>query len=815
MAEATAARPEPARQDSQFDFSGGANGFRKPLLLAPNEAQDLLNCFPRPGGGIEFRDGFKFGPALNGTSRGVAIFEMDQSTGTILTYQDVGAAWYDETMQARFRLFEQTPRVNDAVYFGSREKFFQLQLYLSAAYVPASATHVLVYEYWNGSAWTDFTANVTGTDADAKKLASSTLPKEVILSWPELATWTPNQVETRSYQYWIRIRVTVDLQNGGSDVVQSRRRILGDWVGRRLLICSDQSSLWDLPGLTLTPRSVGSGFSTAVTAQRVNGAMLNDFFYYAQDGLSPLKRWGGGRGTVRSGAYNTPVDAGLTAPSAAPTTAGIASATSYPAAYVIRHMISFEYGPGSILGESPPSAASTAYTILAGGEKVRVTFTAAKTQAATLEVNAIRIYATRNLVNVTATNDQIDPTNFELIKTVYRDDADWVAGYWDDTYAKRQDENPITYTNTPPFYPKYVVAGGERLWIANDTTVACSDVGRGDSWNPTNQWWFPTVRGILYWGGQLIVWGDEDIHFIRGVNVQSPESGYVWRGIGCVQPDTICVHENEVHWVSHRGPARLRGNEYGSATVELTAKNRVWEGTAYWNKVASQRRLASAAAFDGRVWFGIDGAGAGPGLAGTAALDLRENPEGAWTRHIFRTAAATYAVFGTLAVVHCPLDHALARQRILVGFADASYTSDYKKLAILSYGTTDNWTTSAYDGQTIAPRVKTRAIALQAVDRMKAFEQAHVRYSLRRQAASGIYIRAFLQSLTNQTFTKFVYEYVDTVDNEKDLRFFPTEDSGPSRFRDEAPYIQLDAVSDLGGTISSWLVRGTVEPFKV
>lgn len=802
--------------DFQSDFSGGENSVTHPALLKANEAQQLINCFPRLGGGLEARRGFKF--FTDAGLQGNRIFEMDQSTGTILTHEEVGNKWYDETMSPRYRLFEQTPRTNDAAYFGAREKFGQLVLYLINAYVPANATQGLVYEYSSGSGtWVDFTADVSAALADDKKLAVAigTTPREIKLSWnPDLphpggAAWVPDQVETRTYQYWVRIRVTVDLQNGGSDVVQGQRRLRGSWVGRRhMLTGHTNGQINEWPGLTLTLRAVETPVASRI--ERIDAAFLNDHLYYASDGQRSLRRWGGSRGTTRLLMDNSPADATLASPNAAPTETRQANVNAYPVGFVIRARISYEHGPEGILGESMPSASrEIAAAIAAGGEQITWNISAAVTQAASLGVNAILLYATYDLAGkLVSERDQMG--GFLLIRRVVRDSAEWLAGTVVDTFFTRIAQTPIAYTNTPPFYPKYVVAGGERIWIANELFVAWSDIGRGDSWNPKNIAAFKDIRGLLYRGKRCLVAHENDWSYIDLPALGLPDIQYFWRGIGLAQPDSLTVIQDQAHFVSRDGPARIIEDR-----IEFTGFGRVWQSLGWWASLAGERRLAPAATYKNRIYLGIDPGGSGPAIQQQATLDLEVNDRGSWSQHTFNKAVGTPIRWGTYGVVHCPLDHALARQLILGAFGDGSFTSDFGKLAILDYGTTDAWTTLQTDGVKISTTINTRSIVMKAIDRFKSFVRGmlHLRYW--RTASSGVNCLVTMASQHNRNGSTILTHTPSTIaGKDSDYTFKPT-DTGGGAYRDTAGYLSLVAIHDTGFVLTSWLLEATIDDFRM
>lgn len=788
------------RVDAQVDFSGGANPFTHPVLLRPNEVQVLENAFARVGGGAEARKGYKYYDGGGSSDQGTAIFEMGQSTGTILTFENIGPNWYDETMQSRFRVFNITPAVGDAVYFGAREKFNQLILFMLFAFLVTDWT--FVWEVSDGAGgWIDKTASIVESVANSKKWAGAV--GEWLFSWPDFADWLPQQVETRGYQYWLRSRVSVAGTATGNDAFHGQRRVRGDWVGRRHLMTADTGHLWEWPGLTLTKRAVET-WTTGQRIARTNAAVLNDYLYYSSSGQRPLRRWNGSRGTTRAGGTNVPVDAGLTVPAACTLSQPTANPNAFPTGGIWRYRLSFEFGPEGILGESRPSA-STEIT-MTGVNNIRVTFAAAKAFAATSDVYSILVYRTVNDLSATTIGSYRDRIEgFQLVKRIIVEDADWTAGFWEDTYVAPIEQSPIAYTNTPPFYPKGIVAGGDRLWIWNDLFVAWSDIGRGDSWDPSNIAKFSEVRGIVYRDKRLYVFQDNDISYIDLPAVGLPDIQYFWRGLGNVEPDAISVYENQVHFVSRDGPARIIGRR-----VELTGKYRVLEDSSYWGGAVGQRRIASAAGFQGRIWIGVDkAANAGPGLGSVATLDLLVNERGAWSRHPYPEK------WGTFGVVHATLDHPLARQPILCAFADGSFTSDYFKLAVLEYGTTDKWTTLATDGTKITTTIRTRPLIMQAADRFKEYHHIHAIVRMVRTAASGVTVTAQPKSISGRTDGKILTYTPSTADVAKDITFALTEAAGGGRYRDTAPYIEVIAISDTGYVLVSWLARAVADRWRI
>jgi hypothetical protein len=191
-----------------------------------------------------------------------------------------------------------------------------------------------------------------------------------------------------------------------------------------------------------------------------------------------------------------------------------------------------------------------------------------------------------------------------------------------------------------------------------------------------------------------------------------------------------------------------------------------------------------------------------------ATLDLLVNEQGAWSNHFYSTISA----WGTLGVVHATLDHALARQMILCAFADGSYPADYMKLAILEYGTTDNWNAAATDGTKITSTIVTRSLSMKAPDRWKKFLWAHIRHRLR-QSTSGVTIIATFKSSTGGPDSRALSQAGSATSVDQDWVTRPTETSG-GPFRDVTPTLTLAAISDTGWTLADWVVKAALEPEK-
>lgn len=89
--------------------------------------------------------------------------------------------------------------VNDAYYFAHNEEFSRLKLDISTAFAGTSLT--IVWEYWNGSAWTALSGVSDGTNG-----LLNTGPN--IVSWTIPGDWTTTLVNSQGPLYYVRYRVT-------------------------------------------------------------------------------------------------------------------------------------------------------------------------------------------------------------------------------------------------------------------------------------------------------------------------------------------------------------------------------------------------------------------------------------------------------------------------------------------------------------------------------------------------------------------------------------------------------------------------------
>jgi hypothetical protein len=805
--------PSPGRQpdneEFQADFSGGENSVSDRLLLRPNEVSLALNVYQRRGGGLTARKGFKSLGGVGVQNRN--IFEWSQTLPTILTYREAITTYYEEQAQPRFQMFTATPATLDAVYIGAREPW--TQMLLNILFAGPNAANTFVWRVSNGAGgWIDKTAQIVEAVANSKQMRGAL--GEWSFSWPVFTDWLPQIVNTAQYQYWLQILCNLGGTGGGTETVHSQRRVLGNFPGHRIIGRQTTAQLYEWTGTTGGAQLVES-WATTYRIQRMRAAQLNDYIYLASHGQRPLRRWNGARLASRSGAVNTPVNAGLGAPP--PFTAGnltqAANPAAYPAGVTLRYRTTFRYGPGGILGESPPCGEGgppiTNEIVTAGVNQVSVNLANAIAAGNITDVHSILLYATDDMTANQAA-ERSDPSNYYLIGEIVRDSATWVAGTFVDAYTPRikNAPTPIGFNPIPPFYPKFVVQGGGRLWIADEYNVAWSDIGRGDSWDPANQKPFQNVTGLLWHRDEvMLVFHDNDISYIKGANTGLPTIDFFYQGYGNVQPDSITVAENKVFFMSRLGPTCI----FEDDSVRLVGSGRVFESVNYWDSKAGERDLAMGAFFNRRWYIPIDQGGASQFVGRTACLDLQGPREdaGAWSRLIYKESAPQEQVWGALAVIHAPLDHPFARQLILIGVPDANGTTESSFWRLLEYGTSDNWGAAETDGQAILPQVESKALTMAFLNRWKSYRYGHVRYKLPGTGVSlNVYLLADQSATPSRTIT-----IATGVATQRDLKFDISEAASSGTFRDVAAAYHLDAVTNAGFDLFAWWADAEIEEF--
>jgi hypothetical protein len=125
-------------------------------------------------------------------------------------FTDIGGVLTDDSADMNDNIPGGTPDVpfaftatNDAIYFGHTANFRNVTLSVGTAGVYDAA---FIWEYWNGSAWTELTGTVTTTGTVAAPFKSVGL---VIYRWNTPDDWVAYDIPGNPIsRYWVRCRCT-------------------------------------------------------------------------------------------------------------------------------------------------------------------------------------------------------------------------------------------------------------------------------------------------------------------------------------------------------------------------------------------------------------------------------------------------------------------------------------------------------------------------------------------------------------------------------------------------------------------------------
>lgn len=104
---------------------------------------------------------------------------------------------------ANYQLYPDSPADDDAAYFGAAVPFAELALDIDTAAVYSG--DALVWEYWNGSAWSALTLAYDGTDSTAQD-GLRTAQRDGAISFVPPTDWASTTVNSQA-GYWIRGRL--------------------------------------------------------------------------------------------------------------------------------------------------------------------------------------------------------------------------------------------------------------------------------------------------------------------------------------------------------------------------------------------------------------------------------------------------------------------------------------------------------------------------------------------------------------------------------------------------------------------------------
>ncbi len=138
------------------------------------------------------------------TNRGTATAETATSFDNVKLYDDSGSSYSDHETEAateegtEFDLLEDDGSSPDYLYIGDASTFLGTKF----EFQTRGSGHTLYIEYWNGSAWTQLTANDHNLSDGTNNFES-----DGRISWDDPGDWATTTVDSVS-KYWIRISTT-------------------------------------------------------------------------------------------------------------------------------------------------------------------------------------------------------------------------------------------------------------------------------------------------------------------------------------------------------------------------------------------------------------------------------------------------------------------------------------------------------------------------------------------------------------------------------------------------------------------------------
>jgi len=129
--------------------------------------------------------------------RGVSLANVQSFTGSGSTYVDNTEEANSPTGTA-FAVFGSTAATTDILYIGMANKFHGLTTKLATA---GAGSPTLVWEYWNGTAWTDFTSSITELTTNASLFTAAGK-----ITWTSLSGWTAVAVNNSQALFFVRAR---------------------------------------------------------------------------------------------------------------------------------------------------------------------------------------------------------------------------------------------------------------------------------------------------------------------------------------------------------------------------------------------------------------------------------------------------------------------------------------------------------------------------------------------------------------------------------------------------------------------------------
>jgi hypothetical protein len=531
----------------------------------PEWLKKLQNMRVAPQGHTEARGGFEKlkpsgGTAANPAGAGIYVGAHEHTMpnlGWIMQATTGGTVFSDnQVLKAWFTIWPTASVNNDALYFGSDQKFSRVVLRIGQGAVTSGSDPTFNYEFWNGSAWTALTLTTTPTWTSAA---------EQVMEWQLPSTWARSNGSSTAYvsginppqQYWVRVRLSGIAGGVTTKITQSTQRVYADWIGdRQLFIASaNPASGTNNGSIYRYGQTATTTTWTGVTTSLFSGNYARHRFasyrgvMYVVNGKEQ-KRWNG----------ETLSDIGFTKPTTSAFDSAIAGA-ALPPAGTYYYAVTYGYGPNGEWGESNEIVSTTARAFN-GAQACRLTFNFTNLPAAGL-CDVVYIYRTPDLASVPTTAQSAVP--LYRIATVTRDSAGAMPTTYDDSVQSLPfPPMPLNIAvNTPPTRCKFVSVHKNRCFLGSNNQY------------PGRVWWsepfqaeaFITdenyadftkstggiITGMVEYNDQMVVFSEDKMFGIANVDTDVPDIYTISEGLGCVSHESIAVSNGIMMWMARNG----------------------------------------------------------------------------------------------------------------------------------------------------------------------------------------------------------------------------------------------------------------------
>lgn len=549
-----------------------------PLFSAgPGTLSDLTNMELRPGGYAEARGGMEKLKPNGGTSANAIstgghsdAIQFGTALGWVRQYNSAAAAGsqYSANWQSHpgnYKPFA-TGVVNDAIYFGAYAPFSRIAISVGLL---ASWTVTLVYEYWNGAAWTALTT----TELPTIPFNNAFYPEVEFYSWTMPTNWATTTVGDSGtgnvLAYWMRIRISVSTL---ITTLPTILNVVGNWVGIRELYVTTHDpytsgigALIRRHGQTGTTKewfTVASSLHSVpssparMAAYKGRTIMVNGIDQKVWDGFSSRNL-----GLAKPGT-------GTTATASGGASAGLGTG-------VWRVYVAFGYGPVKYLGADFANWPGHGFNWEPryGWSQARyvgeVTTTAGANERITVDwsgltigsnVSALAIYLTDNITGVDVDQRPNMPAFMWDTQNSYELNGatTTVIGAANTSKLFPQTE-AILYNNLPPDNCKFLTVYQNRLLIGDDEYWYWSDPFTPDIFTPGfNYIALAKSTGGRHMGGtefadQVVLWTEEQTWGLTNIDLDIPQLFPIALSIGCVAPDSVASGDGLLMWAAKDG----------------------------------------------------------------------------------------------------------------------------------------------------------------------------------------------------------------------------------------------------------------------